>query len=726
MFAAFKSPCRIQIDPDNGYLSQFIDFNITRPTQFDDVIDHLGVLRQSCNENYAAISTAVNICIDGKWGYGGGPDCRLNCHPSRLINPTNRILCYQNGIEIDCQKPVRKDTFVRIKCKKGYKNAVQSERNHMATCQADGSWTLMPEPCIPGDEPPNNNAAGSCRIGGIPEHGSVEHFVDFNVTKPVNLNDVVENYGTIRYKCPSSYSQLYGSAVNFCLNGQWTQYLPSCHQPCSASEINEPTLKAACFENGKESHCRGPINPSTFSIIWCKRGYRNAEDPIQRSYCQFDGQWSPRPQPCILDDVKQVVPENSCRLTDIPINGYVSSIESQTIRINVNDIVGNLGQIQYSCIENHYVIGNATNVCYGGQWLYGMPECQPRCNPREVSSITYLANCRANGKEISCTEPATPGTVARINCQRGYNSVTPEQQQVLSCRTDGRWFPPVQPCVQICGREGPDGTPYIVGGHVTNITKIPWHVGIYRKLHGDFQQQCGGTIINPKVVISAAHCFWNLQERKVNPAKEYRVSAGKVYRAYDDPRETNTFQTFAVDRVQIWDKYEDFDGNYEFDIAIVILNQFIEFRVHIAPICIEYNYDLEERSVPTDWVGRVAGWGLEESGGAPSSVLKIIEIPVISRNVCKESFKNSNVFVTGDKFCAGFRDMGIGLCQGDSGGGLVFPKVVNGKNVYFIRGIVSNGPSSMGSCDSNQYTAFTNTAHFSDFIFENEFRERPH
>lgn len=106
----------------------------------------------------------------------------------------------------------------------------------------------------------------------------------------------------------------------------------------------------------------------------------------------------------------------------------------------------------------------------------------------------------------------------------------------------------------------------------------------------------------------------------------------------------------------------------------------------------------------------------------------MIEIPVVSRDICEESFNIANVLVTGDKFCAGFKDMNIGLCQGDNGGGLVFAQMVSGKMVYFLRGIVSSVPNRMGSCDSNQYTTFANTTHFSNFIFifEHEFLERPH
>ena len=63
-----------------------------------------------------------------------------------------------------------------------------------------------------------------------------------------------------------------------------------------------------------------------------------------------------------------------------------------------------------------------------------------------------------------------------------------------------------------------------------------------------------------------------------------------------------------------------------------------------------------------------------------------------------------------DKICAGNKD-GQAACQGDSGSGLVFPKIVGGTTAYYLRGIVSNSRTLMvgaGGCDVHFYTLFTN------------------
>lgn len=105
---------------------------------------------------------------------------------------------------------------------------------------------------------------------------------------------------------------------------------------------------------------------------------------------------------------------------------------------------------------------------------------------------------------------------------------------------------------------------------------------------------------------------------------------------------------------------------------------------------------------------QVAGWGLTSENGNPSEELKGITLPSIPRYLCRENFPvDFRPYLTPGKFCAGYQN-GSSVCQGDSGGGLCFPRALDqNTTVYFLRGIVSVGPTREGSCDSEQYTVFT-------------------
>lgn len=415
----------------------------------------------------------------------------------------------------------------------------------------------------------------------------------------------------------------------------------------------------------------------------------------------------------------------SCHVVSIPRRGHANYIDDSREPLQPNDAVENFAQIEYGCNEGNVLVGFPLNLCLEGSWVNAVPECQPRCNPTEISSITFVANCFDSGdKRVRCTEPLAPATIAKINCQRGYESLRPTQQ-ILSCGKDGRWYPAPIPCTQICGEEGPEGSPYVVGGEIANITQVPWHVGIYRNINYQYEQVCGGTILNAKVVISAMHCFWDVQRSQPYAANEYRIAAGKFHRDYNDAADGGRGQMLAVDRIHYVDGYQDYVGLYANDIALLVLSHYIEFKVHIAPICIEYDLTFDEKTVPLGWVGRVAGWGLTESHGRPSPDLKMIELPVVSREQCVQAVGPAFApFVTPDKFCAGHVS-GVSVCQGDSGGGLAFSKMVNGRTIFYLRGIVSTGPNKGSSCDNDKYATFVNTAHFSDFIFRHEFENRP-
>lgn len=418
----------------------------------------------------------------------------------------------------------------------------------------------------------------------------------------------------------------------------------------------------------------------------------------------------------------------NCRLPLIPRNGFITYESNRTFHLKESEIVPNYSQIRYGCIENHYIIGgDSSSICLSGKWSNAAAlQCEPRCAISDISSVTYTTTCyKTNHSErtsVRCgpTDLVEPGVSVRIACKIGYQSTTAIQQQT-TCEPKGQWNRRINPCQQICGEEGPQGSIYVVGGHITNNSMVPWHVGIYRdgpKMDNELDYVCGGTIVNPRLVISAVHCFWDGIFSKINPADEYHVVAGKFFRQFSDPRERNQFQTVNVQRIEYPDGYLHYDGQFANDIALLILATGIEYRPHIAPACINFNYGFEELTVKPGKYGRVAGWGLTESSGELSSQLKMIELPVVDRDECKKNLdRPTRPFLTSDKYCAGALNLNVGVCQGDSGGGLLFRDTdTDGSERFYLRGIVSAGANLHGSCDSNKYAFFVNTAHYSKFI----------
>lgn len=61
---------------------------------------------------------------------------------------------------------------------------------------------------------------------------------------------------------------------------------------------------------------------------------------------------------------------------------------------------------------------------------------------------------------------------------------------------------------------------------------------------------------------------------------------------------------------------------------------------------------------------------------------------------------------------------GSSIFNSDSGGGLVFERIENQEATYYIRGLVSLGVQSEGTCDSYKYSTYTKISSHMTFIRE--------
>ncbi|XP_056640067.1 uncharacterized protein LOC130447327 isoform X2 [Diorhabda sublineata] len=113
------------------------------------------------------------------------------------------------------------------------------------------------------------------------------------------------------------------------------------------------------------------------------------------------------------------------------------------------------------------------------------------------------------------------------------------------------------------------------------------------------------------------------------------------------------------------------------------------------------------------YLGTVIGWGFNEKR-ALSEKLMQAKMPIVSTIKCIYSNREFFSRFTFEKnYCAGFRN-GTSVCNGDSGGSMVFPKRgTSGQNtIWQIRGLVSVGVAlqTEGVCDTSQYIIFTDVA----------------
>lgn len=230
----------------------------------------------------------------------------------------------------------------------------------------------------------------------------------------------------------------------------------------------------------------------------------------------------------------------------------------------------------------------------------------------------------------------------------------------------------------------------IVGGVRCYLGGCPWQV-LIRNFKG--QDFCGGSLISSRWVISASHCF-----EDVNP---HHVTIGD----FDKFRRDQDEQKIAVLKYYIHPYY---NGLYfDNDIALLHLRSEVQFNDFAIPICLP-NPSLARMLLQEGETGMVSGWGSTRYMGPSSRFLLKVSLPVVSQTTCMQSTQQ---VITGSMFCAGYSVEARDSCKGDSGG----PFVMSFRNTWYLMGVISWGE---GCAEEGKYGVYTRVSDYIQWIKE--------
>ncbi|GAB3455757.1 S1 family peptidase [Actinophytocola sediminis] len=231
-----------------------------------------------------------------------------------------------------------------------------------------------------------------------------------------------------------------------------------------------------------------------------------------------------------------------------------------------------------------------------------------------------------------------------------------------------------------------DVQPMIIGGEETTIEENPFVVALTTP---DGFQFCGGTIVAPTKVLTAAHCT-----EGTDPA-EIQVVAGRTALSGSDGTVAGV--------TDIW-IHPDWDSAALSNDASVLT---LDTSLSQEPIALASPADSDLYTAGA--TSTVLGWGVTESGST-SDTLRKVSVPVTADDTCAASYADS--FDAATMVCAGLPEGGKDSCQGDSGGPL---EGVAADGTRKLIGIVSWG---QGCAEPEFYGVYGRVAAFHDVLQE--------
>ncbi|XP_055019853.1 LOW QUALITY PROTEIN: suppressor of tumorigenicity 14 protein homolog [Boleophthalmus pectinirostris] len=298
--------------------------------------------------------------------------------------------------------------------------------------------------------------------------------------------------------------------------------------------------------------------------------------------------------------------------------------------------------------------------CEDNEWRCGNGVCLPQdvaCNGKQ--------DCEDGSDEASCK--TFPGMCSEFSfkCDNGQcvNKVNAECDRIDDCtdKSDEAHCD--------CGTR-PYKLNRIVGGQNAELGEWPWQVSLHFMTNG---HSCGASILSPKWLLSASHCFiTNSQENRI-------PSNWQSYSGMQDQYKHDDVQRRTIRRIITHPDYNQM--TFDYDIALLELNEPLVFGNSIQPICLPSS----SHHFPAGMSCWITGWGAMREGGQAAQLLQKALVKIINDSVCNTVTEGQ---VTSRMLCSGFLSGGVDACQGDSGGPLACFEE-SGK--WFQAGIVSWG-----------------------------------